>query len=214
MNTNSPTFPIGSNIYVKYIRKNGKSIYHDAKVLSLAKNNYIFVQWNTQMSKEWVEIQKCSLMEETSRLRNRNKVRERINIPQFALTNEHINKDASYKRRRKARNHAAFKVEHNIVDASYWRQRKDQNNVYVQKSSLMEETINVPDLQLPSYTDSSSGLPNGWHVKTVPTKKSNKGDSFWFTKTNKRLRSKIEVQMFLYVFEVNNENEELAWKVF
>ena len=119
MNNNSPSFPIGSNIWVKYLSESGKEIYHDAKVLSeptTIPNNenrntnmdIICIQWNIQKTKEWVDLQKCSLMAQTSRLRNRNQVRDRKNTLQSAFTIQRNNQNASYRRRRKARNHAAY----------------------------------------------------------------------------------------------------------
>ena len=73
---------------------------------------------------------------------------------------------------------------------------------------------NYSGSQLPSYTDYSSGLPNGWKVETFLTKKNKVGDLLWCTKTKKRLRSRIEVKMFLYVLEINDGNEESAWQLF
>ena len=56
--SSSLLFPIGSNIWVKYLSESGKEIYHDAKVMSeptTIPNNenrntnisIICVQWNT-----------------------------------------------------------------------------------------------------------------------------------------------------------------------
>lgn len=84
-------------------------------------------------------------------------------------------------------------------------------------SSGLPKKKNYSGSPLPIFLDYSSGLPNGWKVKTFSTKKSNHGDRLdrlWYTKSKKVLRSRIEVQMYLHVLEINDGNEEQAWKLF
>ena len=81
-------------------------------------------------------------------------------------------------------------------------------------SSGLPKKKNYSGSPLPIFLDYSSGLPNGWKVKTFSTKKSKEGDCIWYTKSNKRLRSRIEVQMYLHVLEINDGNEEQAWELF
>ena len=207
--SSSLLFPIGSNIWVKYLSESGKEIYHDAKVMSeptTIPNNenrntnisIICVQWNTQKTKEWVDMRQCSLMAQTSRLRNRQRSTNRNGTANSVSTIQHHNQDASYTRRRNARNHAAF--------AAHGKGKVNNILCYTE------------------YTEHSSGLPNGWRVEYVRrkiTKETGKtgqvgmtGDRYWYTNTNKKLRSRIEVEMFLCLLEGNDGNEELTWKLF
>ena len=81
-------------------------------------------------------------------------------------------------------------------------------------SSGLPKKKNYSGSPLPIFLDYSSGLPNGWKVKTYSTKKNNHGVRLWYTKSKKLLRSRIEVQMFLHVLEINDGNEEQAWELF
>ena len=70
------------------------------------------------------------------------------------------------------------------------------------KNSVVEQFLGNPDF--------SSGLPNGWKVNNFETKQS----KIWYTDTNKKLLSKIEVQMFLNLLDLRDGNEERAWHLF
>ena len=56
----------------------------------------IFVQWNRQRTKEWVDVRQCSLMVQTSHLRNRRHSMNRNDTAKSASTLQCYNHDISY----------------------------------------------------------------------------------------------------------------------
>ena len=107
-NMRTSSFPIGSNIYVKYVSRRGEEINHHAKVVGEAIGNSIMVQWIPLGTKESVDVGKCILMENIPRRRNRRKHTPQYARNDVAFNVKHNNTDESYMRRWKARNHAAY----------------------------------------------------------------------------------------------------------
>ena len=150
-----------------------------------------------------------------------------LNDAAITTTNQTMYLDTSYTRRRKARNHAAYaggkinrkKEKMNVVGldnkklSSYLAAYAGRQENYNKKNERMN-VVGLDNEKLSSYLDCSSVIPKGWKVKNFPRKNRKVEDRLWYTSTNKKLQSKIEVQMFLNVLDVSDGNEEIAWHLF
>ena len=64
------------------------------------------------------------------------------------------------------------------------------------------------------YEKSDGSLPDGWRVDHVQRQSSNHIDRYWYTKTGKKLRSRVEVGLFLDLIKQSGGDEEAAWNKF
>mmetsp|Transcript_23029 Transcript_23029/g.34297 ORF Transcript_23029/g.34297 Transcript_23029/m.34297 type:complete len:196 (+) Transcript_23029:26-613(+) len=62
------------------------------------------------------------------------------------------------------------------------------------------------------YEETDGTLPAGWRIDRVKRLSSNHVDRYWYTKTGKKLRSRVEVTMFLKLIEMCGGDEEAAWE--
>lgn len=70
-----------------------------------------------------------------------------------------------------------------------------------------------PNHQL-RYDESDGSLPPGWRIERIKRRTSEHVDLYWYSKTNKKMRSRIEVGLFLKFVSECNGDEEAAWLKF
>ena len=79
--------------------------------------------------------------------------------------------------------------------------------VHKQRSNLSKRLTNH------RYEEDDGTLPDGWVLDKVKRQNSNHIDRYWYTRTKKKLRSRVEVEMFLKLIK-RYGNEEAAWENF
>ncbi len=82
------------------------------------------------------------------------------------------------------------------------------------KQMIATYKANIKPTRQPRYDESDGSLPSGWRIEGVPRKSSNHVDLYWYSKTNKKMRSRVEVGLFLELLTECNFDEEEAWKMF
>ena len=66
----------------------------------------------------------------------------------------------------------------------------------------------------PLYEEKDGTIPPGWRVDYVKRHSSNHVDRYWYSVTDKKLRSRVEVRLFLDLIKKSDGDEEAAWKKF
>jgi len=66
----------------------------------------------------------------------------------------------------------------------------------------------------PLYAKEDNTLPSGWRLDYVKRHTGRHVDRYWYTKTNKKLRSRIEVKIFLDLVSLHNGDEDKAWEAY
>lgn len=64
------------------------------------------------------------------------------------------------------------------------------------------------------YEEKDGTVPTGWRVEYIKRHSSNHVDRYWYSVTNKKMRSRVEVRMFLDLIQKCNGDEESAWAKF
>merc|ERR1712176_696517 len=65
---------------------------------------------------------------------------------------------------------------------------------------------------IPMYLKSDGSLPEGWTIEAKKRNNSQHVDRYWYSKTQKKLRSRIEVKIFLEKLKDTND-EDLAYEL-
>ena len=82
------------------------------------------------------------------------------------------------------------------------------------KQMIATYKANIKPTRQPRYDESDGSLPSGWRIERVPRQSSNHFDLYWYSKTNKKMRSRVEVGLFMELLTECNFDEEEAWKMF
>jgi len=89
------------------------------------------------------------------------------------------------------------------------------SNKTPKKTAATTRSVATPSSSNPKdklYSEEDGTLPEGWRLEAVPRANGHNIDRYWYTKTEKKLRSKVEVGRFLLHVEAAAGDEELAFE--
>ncbi len=82
----------------------------------------------------------------------------------------------------------------------------------VDKLTMVRRETRPRKIPTCKYDETDGTLPEGWKMEEIQRQNSKHVDRYWYTKTGKKLRSRIECAHFLELIKQHNGDEEAAWE--